>query len=201
PGAAGSLYSDQGFLARRMGVPVVQGGDLLVLDTRVYLKTVRGLKRVDVIYNQVPDLWLDPLVFKKGSHLGVPGLVHCVRTGSVALLNAVGSRLADDRSLLCFAPKIIRYYLGEEPLLPSLPTYWLGDLDQCEMVMDRVEEYHIYPVDAEELSSAAPVSPALLQAVRKEPSRYIAQPRASGATSLCYINGKPADVELDHQVF
>ena len=120
-----------------MGIPMVQGGDLLVLDDCVYLKTVRGLERVEVIYNRVPDAWLDPLVFRRDSALGVPGLVHCLRKGTVALVNAVGAQLADDRSLLAFAPQIIRFYLGETPILPTVPTLWLGDIDQREMVLER----------------------------------------------------------------
>ena len=112
PGTESALSSDQSFLARRMGIPVVTGGDLLVLDDCVHLKTVRGLERVEVIYNRVADAWLDPLVFRPESVLGVPGLVHCLRRGTVALINAVGSQFADDRSLLAFAPQIIRFYLG-----------------------------------------------------------------------------------------
>jgi uncharacterized circularly permuted ATP-grasp superfamily protein len=118
PGTESALSSDQSFLARRMGIPVVTGGDLLVLDDCVHLKTVRGLERVEVIYNRVADAWLDPLVFRPESVLGVPGLVHCLRRGTVALVNAVGSQLADDRSLLAFAPQIIRFYLGQAPIFP-----------------------------------------------------------------------------------
>ena len=199
PGIGGTVSSDHSFLARRMGIPVVQGGDLLVLDSRVFLKTVRGLKRVDVIYNQVTDTWLDPLVFKKGSSLGVPGLVHCIRRGTVTLLNAIGSRLADDRSLLCFAPKIIRYYLGEAPLLPSVPTLWLGDIDQCEMVMDHLGDYQICPVDCDEPFGDFAVTPeALAQALRKEPSRYVAQPRLSSCVTTRYDGGKAVEAEQDH---
>src|SRR4030095_31172 len=100
PGAGNAVSSEQSFLARRMGIALVQGGDLLVLDDRVYLKTVHGLERVGLIYNRVADAWLDPLVFRKDSLLGVPGLVHCLRKGTVVLVNALGSQLADDRSLL-----------------------------------------------------------------------------------------------------
>ncbi len=202
PGIDSPFYSDHSFLARRMGIPVVQGGDLLVLDTRVYLKTVRGLRRVDVIYNQIPEVWLDPLVFKKGSHLGVPGLVHCVRAGTVKVINAIGSQLADDRVLLCFAPKIIRFYLGEEALLPSTPTLWLGDIDQCEMVLDRIDDYHIQPVDADDSSDMSHSSAEnLAQRVRKDASRYVAQLKGQQGVTRRYEAGKAAELEVDHLVF
>ncbi len=202
PGQDSPVYSDHSFLARRMGIPVVQGGDLLVLDDRVYLKTVRGLKRVDVIYNQVADDWLDPLVFKKGSILGVPGLVHCVRRGTVAMLNATGSHLADDRALLSFAPKIIRFYLGEDPILPSVPTYWLGDIDQCEMVLDQIDQYRVLPIDGGSLSGRGFKSPTdLVQAIRKEPRRYIAQPRTRDVSTVCWDDGRKVETQQDHLVF
>ena len=115
PGPGNAFYTEHSFLARRMGVPLVQGGDLLVLDDNVYLKTIGGLERVHVIYNRVADQFLDPLVLERGSLLGVPGLVHCIRKKTVSLVNALGSQLADDRALLAFAPRIIRFYLGEAP--------------------------------------------------------------------------------------
>ena len=103
-GPGNPFYTEHSFLARRMGVPLVQGGDLLVLDDHVYLKTIGGLERVHVIYNRVTDNMLDPMVLERGSTLGVPGLVHCLRKKTVALVNALGSQLADDRALLPFTP-------------------------------------------------------------------------------------------------
>ena len=181
PGAGSAVSSEQSFLARRMGIPVVQGGDLLVLDDCVFLKTVRGLERVEVIYNRVPDAWLDPLVFRSDSRLGVPGLVHCLRKGTVSLVNAVGSQLADDRSLLAFAPQIIRFYLNESPILPTVPTYWLGDIDQREMVLENLEAYRIRPISREDTSGswerASERDPAALQQeIRRNPAHYVAQP-------------------------
>ena len=111
PGPGNAFYTEHSFLARRMGVPLVQGGDLLVLDDHVYLKTIGGLERVHVIYNRVADQYLDPLVLERGSLLGVPGLVHCIRKKTVSLVNALGSQLADDRALLGFA-------LAHHPVLP-----------------------------------------------------------------------------------
>jgi uncharacterized circularly permuted ATP-grasp superfamily protein/uncharacterized alpha-E superfamily protein len=195
PGTANPLYSEHSFLARRMGIPLVQGGDLLVLDDHVHLKTVRGLKRVDVIYNHVADERLDSLVFKKGSTEGVPGIVHCLRRGTVKLVNALGSQLVDDASLLSMAPRIIRYYLQEGPILPTVRTYWLGDLDQLEMVIENIEDYHIRPISASNLGGAMPTaSDEIARAVRKRPGSFVAQPLEA--------SGQPqSEFEQDHIVF
>jgi uncharacterized circularly permuted ATP-grasp superfamily protein/uncharacterized alpha-E superfamily protein len=195
PGTDNPLYSEHSFLARRMGIPLVQGGDLLVLDDRVYLKTVRGLKRVDVIFNHVMDERLDSLVFKKGSTEGVPGVVHCLRRGTVKLVNALGSQLADDASLLSMASRIIRYYLHESPILPTIRTYWLGDLDQLEMVIENVEGYRIRPISASNFSGTMPDSPEeTVRAIRKRPGSFVAQPLEDEG------DGK-SDLEQDHIVF
>ncbi len=206
PGAGRTLSTEQSFLARRMGIPMVQGGDLLVLNDCVYLKTVRGLERVEVIYNRVADAWLDPLVFRRDSMLGVPGLVHCLRKGTVALVNAVGAQLADDRSLLAFAPQIIRFYLGEAPLLPTSPTNWLGDIDQREMVLENLDDYRIRPIFRENTSGswerALPADEASLRAeLRRAPANYVAQPHDEGATTVCYERGKMVEHPQDHIVF
>jgi uncharacterized circularly permuted ATP-grasp superfamily protein/uncharacterized alpha-E superfamily protein len=206
PGAGTAVSSEQSFLARRMGIPVVQGGDLLVLDDCVYLKTVRGLERVDVIYNRVADFWVDPLVFRSDSHFGVPGLVHCLRKGTVSLVNALGSQLADDRSLLAFASQIIRYYLNEAPILPTVPTYWLGDIDQREMVLEDLENYRIRPISREDTSGSwerASVrnDDVLRQEIRKSPSHYVAQPRNEGASTICFDDGRRVEHPQDHILF
>jgi uncharacterized circularly permuted ATP-grasp superfamily protein/uncharacterized alpha-E superfamily protein len=195
PGTANPLYSEHSFLARRMGIPLVQGGDLLVLDDHVHLKTVRGLKRVDVVYNHVADERLDSLVFRKGSTEGVPGIVHCLRRGTVKLVNALGSQLVDDASLLSMAPRIIRYYLQEGPILPTIRTYWLGDLDQLEMVIEHIEDYHIRPISASNLGGAMPAATdEILRAVRKHPGGFVAQPLEAA--------GQPqSELEQDHIVF
>ena len=134
PGVASAVYSEHGFMARRMGIPLVEGGDLVVLEDALFLRTVSGLERIDVVYSRLADPWLDPLVFRRESHLGVPGLVHCIRKGTVAMVNGIGSQIADDRSLLHFSNAIIRFYLRETPILPTIQTYWLGDFDQRELV-------------------------------------------------------------------
>ena len=203
-GTGSPVYSEHSFLARRMGIPVVQGSDLLVLDDHLYLKTVQGLERIEVVYNRVADKWLDPLVFNKDSLLGIPGLVHCLRKGTVALINAVGSEVSDDRSLLPFAPAIIRFYLNESPILPALTTHWLGDLDQREMVLDSPGSYHIRPLFGDGLSGARGKNrmPAqVIQDIRKNGAQFVAQPRNRDAASVCFENGKMVEREQEHVVF
>ena len=182
PGPGNPYYTEHSFLARRMGIPLVQGGDLLVLDDHVYLKTVGGLERVNVIYNRLADHLLDPMVLERGSVIGVPGLVHCLRKNTVSLVNALGSQLADDRALLAFAPKIIRFYLGEAPILPTMQTYWCGDRDQCELVLSNLEDFRILPRVGDQifgnkrgLVPTAAEQTALRQEIKRTPALFTAQ--------------------------
>lgn len=207
-GQGSAAYSEHSFLARRMGIPLVQGGDLLVLNDCVYLKTVTGLERVEVIYSRLADDWLDPLVFRRDSLLGVPGLIQCIRKGTVAVLNAVGSQLVDDRALLPFAPSLIRYYLGEAPILDDLETFWLGDLDQREIVLGDLDAFVIRPLYGEPVSSPdlgeeldAARRKALLKRILENPAAYVAQSRGSTAVSLCFENGRPQLRHQDHILF
>lgn len=206
PGAGSRAHSEHGFLARRMGLPLVQGGDLLVLDDRLYLKSVAGLERIDVLYTRVADAWLDSMVFRRDSLLGVAGLAQCVRQGTVAVANAMGSQLADDRALLQFSARIIRFYLGEEEILPTLPTWWLGDLDQRDHVVGNLEDYEIRPLYGEPLTRHAESTKAdtvkLLRLLRDEPQNYVAQPGESRAVTVCLDRrGGLEDRCQDHLVF
>lgn len=208
PGLHSAVYSEHNFLARRMGIPLVRGGDLVVRDDAVCMKTVSGLEKVDVIYSRVSDEWLDPLAFRRDSLLGVPGLVHCIRQGTVTVINAIGSQLADDRTLLPFAHAIIRFYLGETPLLRSLPTHWLGDLDQRELVLGDLERFTIRPLYGERivLGGDGHIPPdSALQAARKEilknPAGYVAQPQACDADTASYDRGCEARRRQDHLFF
>jgi len=208
PGAGSAVYSEHSFLARRMGIPLVQGGDLLVLNDAVYLKTVSGLQRVEIIYSRVSDQWLDPMAFRRDSLLGVPGLVHCIRKGTVAVVNAIGSQLADDRALLPLAGSIIRHFLGERPLLKSVPTYWLGDIDQREMVLSELENFTIRPLYGERVvlgGDGRRPSAAQIREARDEilpnASQFIAQPQACDAETVCYQDGRRAARRQDHIVF
>ena len=125
PGVGNSAYFEHAFLAREMGIPLVEGCDLLVHDNIVYMRTTAGLRRVDVIYRRVDDDFLDPLAFRPDSQLGVPGLLNAYRAGNVALANAIGTGIADDKALYAYIPEIIRFYLSEEPILDNVQTYLL----------------------------------------------------------------------------
>jgi uncharacterized circularly permuted ATP-grasp superfamily protein/uncharacterized alpha-E superfamily protein len=187
-GAGSAAYSEHSFLARRMGIPLVQGGDLLVLDDKLYLKTVAGLERIHVLYARLADAWLDSMVFRRDSLAGVSGLVQCVRRGHVTVVNAIGSRLADDRALLPFSARIIGFYLGESEILPTLPTWWLGDMDQRDHVLDRLEEFDIRPLYGEALVHHACATAAEVKKMRHllaaEPQNFVAQPRSAGALTV-----------------
>jgi len=208
PGAGSAVYSEHSFLARRMGIPLVQGGDLLVLNDAVYLKTVSGLERVEIIYSRVSDQWLDPMAFRRDSLLGVPGLVHCIRKGSVAVVNGIGSQLADDRALLPLATNIIRHYLGERPILKSLPTFWLGDIDQRELVLADLAAYTIRPLYGERIvlggdgrrPSAEQVEQARAE-ILQNASHFVAQSQECDAETVCYHDGRRAVRRQDHIVF
>ena len=210
PGAGSAVSAEQSFLARRMGIPLVEGGDLLVLDDCVYLKTVRGLERVEVIYNRVADSMLDPLVFKRDSLLGVPGLVHCLRKGTVSLVNAIGSQLADDNTLLAFSSQIIRFYLGETPLLPTIATHWMGDIDQREYVFSNLDQWRIRPILGDWRHEPSPLrgepetgedAQNLVAEVRKQPTYFVAHPKEQGAPTLCFSNGRTVEYPQDHLIF
>ncbi|MBV9490378.1 MAG: circularly permuted type 2 ATP-grasp protein, partial [Verrucomicrobia bacterium] len=200
PGTGSAVYSEHSFLARRMGVPLVQGNDLVVRNDTLFLKTVSGLERVDAIYTRLADPWLDPLVFRPDSRLGVPGLVHCLRQGNLVMINAVGAQLADDRSLLHFSNAIIRFYLGEWPVLPTLPTYWLGDLDQQEMVRDNLDRFRIRALVGEKILPAGEPETVLLE-LRRRPHLYVAQPRMDTVETICLANGRRVRRDQDFLVY
>src|SRR6202142_1069984 len=140
PGIYNSAYFEHSFLAQQMGIELVEGCDLIVDGGIVYTKTIRGLKRVDVIYRRVDDEFLDPLTFRRDSVLGVPGLMGAYRAGNVALANAVGNGVADDKAVYAYVPTFIRYYLGEEPILRSVDTYLCSRKEDLAYVMDHLPE-------------------------------------------------------------
>jgi uncharacterized circularly permuted ATP-grasp superfamily protein len=195
PGVFNSAYFEHSFLAQRMGAELVEGSDLMVADDDcVYMKTVEGLSRVDVIYRRIDDLFLDPDVFRKDSALGVPGLFRAWRAGNVALANAPGAGVADDKVVYTYVPDMIRYYLGEEPLLQNVPSYNLEDKQQQKHVIANVENlvvkpanesggYGMYIGPRESKRSTATIK----RLIKANPRNYIAQPiiNLSTVPTLC----------------
>jgi uncharacterized circularly permuted ATP-grasp superfamily protein/uncharacterized alpha-E superfamily protein len=183
------FYSEHSFLARKMGLPLARGDDLLVLDNRVYFKTIAGLERVDVIYRRLNDAHIDPVVFSTDrENAGIPGLLHCIRTGNVAIGNAIGTGIAESRALNAYAPKLLRFYLGEKPLLGTVPTYTCGDTDHLDHILENGEKLRILPAhdprNGDWLSTnIATAGPALFgpgglsRIVRENPHAFVAQPR------------------------
>ncbi len=140
PGVFNSAYFEHAFLARQMGVELVEGRDLLVHDNVVYMRTTRGLQRVDVIYRRVDDDFLDPLAFRRDSSLGVAGLFNAYRAGNVAMANAIGTGVADDKAVYAYVPAIIKFYLSEEPILPNVATYLLSDDGDRAYALEHLDE-------------------------------------------------------------
>src|SRR5580698_9617829 len=204
PGIYNSAYFEHTTLARLMGVELVEGRDLVVSNHRVYMKTTSGLQQVDVIYRRVDDEFLDPLVFNPGSMLGVAGIMSAYRKGNVAIVNAVGTGVADDKAIYTYVPAMIRYYLNEEPILKNVPTYQLGNLEAREYVFDHMNKMVIKRTNEsggygmlmgnsagdEEISRYQ-------QEILKDPRQFIAQPIISLSSAPCYLNGRLAPRRVD----
>jgi len=146
PGSYNSAYFEHTYLARQMGIELVEGRDLVVHDNIVYMRTTFGLQRVDVIYRRIDDDYLDPLVFGNGSSLGAVGLFNAYRAGNVAFANAVGTGVADDKAIYAFVPQIIRYYLDQDPILENVETLLMSDRGQRDHVCQNLEEYVVKAV-------------------------------------------------------
>ncbi|HRB68433.1 MAG TPA: circularly permuted type 2 ATP-grasp protein [Chitinophagales bacterium] len=205
PGIFNSAYYEHTFLARYMGVELVEGRDLVVDNHKVFMKTTRGLKQVDVIYRRVDDEFLDPLVFNPTSLLGVPGLLSAYRKGNVAIVNAMGNGVADDKAIYTFVPDMIRYYLNEEPLLKNVPTYKMENEDERKyvfenmhkMVIKKTNESGGYGMLIGQDANDEEIAKFKI-AIEKDPRSYIGQPTVKISTVPCYMNGKlvPRHVDL-----
>ena len=205
PGIFNSAYYEHTFLARYMGIELVEGRDLVVDDHKVYMKTTRGKRLVDVIYRRVDDEFLDPLVFRPDSALGVPGLMSAYRRGNVAIVNAVGNGVADDKAVYVYVPDMIRYYLNEEPILKNVPTYRMENKDELEyvfanmetMVVKRTNESGGYGMVMGNKATEAELAGAK-EAILADPRSFIAQPIIRLSTVPCLIDGKlqPRHVDL-----
>jgi len=194
PGVYNSAYFEHSFLARSMGIEIVEGRDLVAQGGKVFMRTTKGLKPVDVIYRRINDDFLDPQVFRKDSGLGVPGLVEAYRDGNVSLANSIGTGIADDKAVYHFVPKMIRYYLGEDPILPNVPTYLAAVKEDLPYILEHIPELVIKAVN-ESGGYGMLIGPQATKAecerfrekVKKNPRNYIAQPVVplSRAPSFC----------------
>ncbi len=206
PGIYNSAYFEHSYLAQQMGAELVEGPDLVVgEDDCVYMRTIEGLSRVDVIYRRIDDEFLDPEVFNKDSILGVPGLMRAWRRGNVGLANAPGAGVADDKAVYAFVPDIIRYYLGQDPIVPNVPTYLCMRDDEREFVLANLDKLVVKPAN-ESGGYGMLVGPhstkserqKFAELIRKDPRNYIAQPTLSLSTvpSLCDGNAAARHVDL-----
>ena len=205
PGVYNSAYFEHSFLARQMGIPLVEGRDLLVDHHKVYMKTTAGLQQVHVIYRRLDDDFLDPLVFRPDSALGVPGLLSAYRKGNVAIVNAVGNGVADDKAVYAYVPAMIRYYLNEEIILPNVPTYSLENPEERQYVFDRLDQMVVKRTNQSGgygMMMGNSATDEELQDIRKAiletPREFIAQPIIRLSTVPCFIDGKlqPRHVDL-----
>jgi uncharacterized circularly permuted ATP-grasp superfamily protein len=206
PGIYNSAYFEHSYLAQQMGAELVEGSDMFVDDDDcVYLKTIGGPERVDVIYRRVDDLYLDPEIFIKDSLLGVPGLMRAWSKGNVAIANAPGAGVADDKVVYAYVPDMIRYYLDEDQILPNVPTYLCIDDKQREHVLANLDKLVVKPAN-ESGGYGMMVGPAaskaqrkkFAQLIQKDPRNYIAQPTLTLSTvpTLCNSNIEPRHVDL-----
>ena len=205
PGVGNSAYFEHAFLAREMGIALVEGRDLLVHDNIVYMRTTAGLKRVDVIYRRVDDDFLDPLAFRPDSHLGVAGLMNAYRAGNVSLANAIGTGLADDKALYAYIPQIIKFYLDEDAILPNVDTYLLGNPAHRSHVLQNLDSLVVKAV-GESGGYGMLIGPHSTRAQRDafrakildDPRNFIAQPTLSLSRAPCFIDDRiePRHVDL-----
>lgn len=204
PGVYNSAYFEHTFLARQMGIELVEGRDLVVHDNMVYMRTTGGLQRVDVIYRRIDDDYTDPLTFRASSMLGVPGLFNVYRTGNVGIANAVGTGVADDKAVYAYVPEIIRYYLGEEPILKNIPTYLLEREDDRAFVLDKLEDLVVKAV-GESGGYGMLIGPHSTRKEREEfsrliranPRNYIAQPTIMLSRAPCFVDGQVESRHID----
>lgn len=208
PGVYNSAYYEHTFLARQMGIQLVEGRDLLVHDNIVYMRTTSGLKRVDVIYRRVDDDFLDALAFRPDSQLGVNGLFNAYRSGNVVLANAVGTGVADDKAVYAYVPQMIRYYLGEDAILQNVETYILEDEKQREYVVANISKLVVKAV-GEAGGYGMLIGPhstkaeqrEFIQAIEANPRNYIAQPTIELSTMPCFLNNRIEPRHIDLRPF
>ncbi len=203
PGIYNSAYFEHCFLSLQMGIELVEGQDLVVEGDRVYMKTTQGLQQVDVIYRRIDDDFLDPEVFRSDSALGVPGLIRAYKAGNVALANAVGNGVADDKAIYSYVPLMIEYYLTERPILRNVPTYLCLRDDDRQYVLEHLSSLVVKSVD-ESGGYGMLIGPASSQSdqnrfrdlIRANPRNYIAQPVVTMSQHPCVISDQDTPSKL-----
>jgi uncharacterized circularly permuted ATP-grasp superfamily protein len=208
PGAYNSAYFEHAFLAQQMGIELVEGQDMFVRDDVLYMRTTRGPQRVDVVYRRLDDDFLDPLSFRPDSALGVPGLLTVYRAGHVTIANAIGTGVADDKSIYPYVPDMIRFYLSEEPIVANVPTWVLRKPEDRAYVLD-----HLPQLVVKEVHGAGGygmlIGPASTRAqieefrgrIKAHPERYIAQPTLALSTSPTFVGAGFAPRHIDLRPF
>jgi len=208
PGVHNSAYFEHSFLADEMGVELVEGLDLFVKDGGVYMRTTQGPERVDVIYRRIDDAFLDPLVFRPDSLLGVPGLMDAYRAGAVTIVNAPGTGIADDKAIYMYVPEMIRFYLGQEPILKNVPTYNCAAADDLAYTLDHLSELVVKEVHGSGgygmmvgPSATAEQRKAFVAKLRADPSNYIAQPTLALSACPTFVESGIAPRHVDLRPF
>jgi uncharacterized circularly permuted ATP-grasp superfamily protein len=204
PGVFNSAYFEHRFLARQMGIELVEGRDLFVHDNVVYMRTTGGPRRVDVIYRRVDDDFIDPLAFRADSTLGVAGLFNAYRAGNVAVTNAIGTGVADDKALYAYVPAIIKYYLDEDPVLPNVQTWLLENDSDRAFVLEHLDELVVKAV-GESGGYGMLIGPHSTVGEREEfrtricadPRNYIAQPTLALSRAPCFMDGRIESRHVD----
>ena len=205
PGMYNSAYFEHSFLARQMGVELVEGNDLVVADDFVWMRTTSGFERVDVIYRRIDDDFLDPESFREDSMLGVPGLMRVYRAGNVALANAPGTGVADDKAVYAYVPEVIKYYLKQEPIIPNVPTYICARKDDLKYVLENIGQLVVKAAN-ESGGYGMLIGPKatkeehaeFAKRIQADPRNYIAQPTLSlsRVPTLCdgHLEGRHVDL-------
>jgi uncharacterized circularly permuted ATP-grasp superfamily protein len=204
PGIYNSAYFEHAFLAQQMGVELVEGRDLAVVNGRVMMRTTKGFERVDVLYRRIDDDFLDPQVFRSDSLLGVPGLMEVYKKGSVALANAPGTGIADDKSIYAYVPKIIEYYLDEKPLIPNVPTYICAEEKDRSYVLSNLDELVVKAVNESGgygmlvgPHSTAEERTEFSRRIQANPRNYIAQPTLRLSRAPVIVDSRFAGRHVD----
>jgi len=208
PGAYNSAYFEHTYLARQMGIEIVEGRDLLVRDQRVWMRTTKGLRPVHVIYRRIDDDFLDPTVFRRDSALGVPGLIHAYRAGHVSLANSIGTGAVDDKVMYYFVPRMIKYYLDEEPILPNVPTYLANEEADRKHILANLDKLVVKAAN-EAGGYGMLMGPQATKAEREEfrkrieadPRNYVAQPVVSLSRHPTWHEDKFAGRHIDLRPF